>query len=120
MTDDGTKITIRMGPEVIQAMEDFMAENDIGNRSDFVRCAVEYYIQSQKNGMPPQMEGGVFVHLSDMQLDILTKVAMDGTLATSVEEFIRACVLEKIVPADVKAEIVRRALESAQQSAMLK
>ena len=39
MTDEGTKVTLRMGPEVIQMMEDFMDEHDIGNRSDFIRDA---------------------------------------------------------------------------------
>ena len=33
MTDDGIKITLRMGTEELQALEDFMGERDLENKS---------------------------------------------------------------------------------------
>lgn len=113
-----TKITIRMSPSEIQDLEDYMADHDIGNRSDFVRAAIEHYMAFLDAPEVTEVAGdGVFVHLTEMQLDILTRIAMDGTLATSVEEFIRTCVLERIMPQDVKDDIIRRALMNAQDAA---
>ena len=48
MADDGTKITLRVGSDDIQLMEDYMAEAGIGNRSDFIRDAIRGYIEYKK------------------------------------------------------------------------
>ena len=119
MSDDGTKVTIRMGPEEIQAMEDFMAENDIGNRSDFIRAAIMGYIASQKTNIPGSENGGIFVRFSDLHMDALGNLVKSG-MCLDAEEFIRRCVLEKIVPKNVEEEAFENAFRLAQQSAALK
>ncbi len=119
MSDDGTKITIRMGPEEIQMMEDFMADHDIGNRSDFIRDAIKGYIASIRAGQPQIEEGGIFVRLSDIQMDALDGLVRTG-ITVSGEEFIRKCLIEKIVPKNVEDESIENAFRAAQMKAVYK
>ncbi len=119
MSDEGTKITIRMGPEEIQEMEDFMADHDIGNRSDFIRDAIKGYIASLRSDKPANAEGGIFVRLNDVQLDTLEGLVETG-IALSSEEFIRKCVLDKIIPETVEQDAIENAFRAAQMKAALK
>ena len=119
MSDDGTKVTIRMGPEEIQLMEDFMADHDIGNRSDFIRDAIKGYISAVKAGTPQNAEGGIFVRLNDVQLETLDALVKTG-ISVSEEEFIRKCVLEKIIPRSVEDETIENAFRAAQMKAAYK
>lgn len=121
MADEGTKITIRMGPEEIQNMEDFMADHGVGNRSDFIREAIVSHIASKKAGMTGTgTGGGMFVHLSDVQLGILRGIEMDGTCSISAEEFARKCILDVIVPASIQEDVIARAVKAAQMASQLK
>lgn len=120
MTDDGTKVTLRMGPEEIQMMEDFMDEHDIGNRSDFIRDAIRGYIASQRNGgSNSASESGIFVRFSDLQMDALQGIVQRG-ICLNEEEFVRKCVLDKIVPATVEGEAYADSFRTAQRNAALK
>ncbi len=120
MTDDGTKVTLRMGPEEIQMMEDFMDEHDIGNRSDFIRDAIRGYIASQRNGGRNEAsESGIFVRFSDLQMDALQGLVQRG-ICLNEEEFVRKCVLDKIVPATVEEEAYADSFRTAQRNAALK
>ena len=119
MTDEGTKVTLRMGPEVIQMMEDFMDEHDIGNRSDFIRDAIKGYIDSQRNGGFVASGSGIFVRFSDLQMDALQGLVQRG-ICLSEEEFVRKCVLDRIVPATVEEEAVADSFRTAQRNAALK
>ena len=100
MTDDGIKITLRMGTEELQALEDFMGERDLENKS-----------------MPS--EGGIFVRLSDIHLDALNQLVQRG-MCLNEEEFIRRCVLDKIVPKTVEEEAIEDSFRTAQRNAALK
>lgn len=120
MAEDGTKVTLRMGPEEIQMMEDFMDEHDIGNRSDFIRDAIRGYIASQRAGNPDcASEGGIFVRLSELQMDALQGIVQRG-ISLSEEEFVRKCVLDKIVPATIAEEACADSFRTAQRNAALK
>lgn len=118
MSDEATKVTIRMGPDVIQSMEDFMADHGIENRSDFIRDAISGYIYSQEHGGSAGT-GGIFVRFSELQMDALENIVQSG-VAFDVEEFIRECVLSRIVPEDVQKEAYANAFRSAQRNAALK
>ncbi len=122
MADDGTKITLRVGPEEIQMMEDYMSDHGIGNRSDFVRDAIRGYIQYKKTesmstGVP--MEGGIFVRFNDLQLQALKHLTQLGICLTE-EEFVRRTVLDVMITDEKKAEAIKNAFETAQMSAELK
>ena len=119
MSDEGTKITIRMGSEEIQMMEDFMSDHDIGNRSDFIRDAIKGYIASVKAGQPQNAEGGIFVRLNDVQMDTLDALVQTG-IAVSGEEYIRKCVLDKIIPKSIEDDAIENAFRAAQMKAALK
>ena len=119
MSDDGTKITIRMGPEEIQAMEDFMADHDIGNRSDFIRAAITGYIASQKAGVSVTSDSGIFVRFSDIQLDAMNTLVESG-MCIDPEEFVRHCVMDKLLPKSVEEEALENAFRVAQRNAALK
>ena len=106
MTDDGIKITLRMGTEELQALEDFMGERDLENKSD-----------SPAGQMPS--EGGIFVRLSDIHLDALNQLVQRG-MCLNEEEFIRRCVLDKIVPKTVEEEAIEDSFRTAQRNAALK
>lgn len=113
MADDGTKITIRISSEEIQKMEDFMADRNIGNRSDFIREAICAYIDSKQRSVDEMAsKGGIFIHLTDVQMRILNEIAIDKTLADSAEEYARSCVLEKILPKSTHEEVILRITES--------
>ena len=92
MTDDGIKITLRMGTEELQALEDFMGERDLD---------------------------GIFVRLSDLHMDALNQLVQRG-ICLNEEEFIRRCVLEKIVPKTIEEEALSDSFRTAQRNAALK
>lgn len=120
MTEDGTKVTLRMGPEEIQLMEDFMADNGIGNRSDFIRDAIRGYIAGQKNGSSMNAsESGIFVRFSELQLNALQGLVQLG-ICLNEEEFVRKCVLDKIVPAANLEKALADSFSLAQRNAELK
>ncbi len=120
MAEEGTKVTIRMGPLEIQKMEDYMAENDIGNRSDFIRDAINGYIEAQKAEMSDAgNEGGLFVHLNDVQLATLENLKQDGICFTT-EEFVRKCVLDRIVSTESEQDSISRSLKAAQLASKMK
>ncbi len=120
MTDEAMRVTLRMGPDVIQMMEDFMGEHDIENRSDFIREAITGYISSRQNpqGMTAS-EGGIFVRLSELHMDALQQLVQRG-ICLDEEEFIRRCVLEKIVPRTIEEEAYAESFRTAQRNAALK
>ncbi len=120
MTDDGFKITLRMGTDEAQELEDFMGERDIENKSVFIREAIKWYMAHYDAPDAPAVpEGGIFVRLSDMQMDVLSQLVQRG-LCLNEEEFIRKCVLEKIVPKTIEEEAYAESFRAAQQNAALK
>jgi len=115
--DDGTKITIRVSPEDIQLMEDFMSDHEIENRSDFVRDAIHGYIQSSNTAAEAGGDG-IYVHLSAVQLETLENMRKDGTIFDA-ESFIRQLVLAEIIPKDSLEDSKSRAFKAAQQASRM-
>ena len=118
MTDD-IKVTLRMGPEVLQMMEDFIEEHDVENRSIFIRDAIKGYIESYDKMPGEAPEGGIFVRLSDIHLDALNQLVQRG-VCLSEEEFVRKCVLDRIVPKTIEEEAIADSFKTAQRNAALK
>jgi Arc/MetJ-type ribon-helix-helix transcriptional regulator len=120
MTEDGAKITLRMGNEEIQMMEDFMADRNIGNRSDFIRDAIRGYIESERNDGPGAgAEDGLFVRLTEVQKGTLELLAQDG-MCVSAEEYARKCILDRIIPADAEKDAVSRAFQASYMASKMK
>lgn len=120
MTDDGIKITLRMGMEELQALEDFMGEHDLENKSNFIREAVRRYMETYDSPGASGAEGsGIFVRFSDIHLDALQQLVQRG-ICLSEEEFVRKCVLDRIVTKTVEEEAIEDSLRTAQRNAALK
>jgi metal-responsive CopG/Arc/MetJ family transcriptional regulator len=119
MTDDGTKITIRIRPDDIQRMEDFMAEHDIGNRSDFIRDAISGYIEQKSKKPLEESDGGIFVRLSEVQLGTLENMRDDGAIY-DVESYVRNLIVSDIIPKECIEDSKVRAFKAAQQAARMK
>ncbi|MCL1811687.1 MAG: ribbon-helix-helix domain-containing protein [Methanomassiliicoccaceae archaeon] len=112
-------ISIRMGTEDIQSMEDFMAERGIDSRSRFVRDAIAGYISSQRDGPGGAGSSGLFIRFKEVQMEALRLMVEDGT-AFDEEEYVRKCVLEKLVSPENEADSAERAFKAAQMSSKMK
>lgn len=119
MADEGTKVTLRMGPEEIQMMEDYMAEHDVGTRSDFIRDAIKCYVSIKNMDGNTASGSGIFVRFSDFQLDVLHNLVESG-LQIDEEAYVRKCVLDKIIPESYEDDVIANAVRTAQRNAALK
>lgn len=118
MAEKEITISIRMGPEEIRIMDDFMDDNGIIKRSDFVRRAITGYIRS-KTEAEAELAGGIFVHLQELQMATLDNMQKTGVIF-DVEEFARNCILEKIIPAESIDEAIKNSFKAAQLSSGMK
>jgi len=113
-------ISIRMGTEDVQMMEDFMSENGIDSRSRFIRDAIAGYINLQRKGSGSAgIRNGIFVPFNEVQLETLRLMVEDG-IAFSEEEYIRSCVREKIVSKESETDSIERAFKNAQLTSKMK
>jgi len=114
-------ISIRISTEDVQMMEDFMAEKKIDSRSRFIRDAVAGYIEMQRRAGRSSSEigDGIFVRLREMHLEALRLMVEDGT-AFSEEEYIRKCLLEKLISPESEADSADRAFKAAQSTSRMK
>ncbi|MDR1404377.1 MAG: ribbon-helix-helix domain-containing protein [Candidatus Methanoplasma sp.] len=123
MSDSNKEVTIsiRMGTEDLQTMEDFMAENEIDSRSRFVRDAISGYIASQRHNAPDGAgpASGFFVRFREVQMEALRLMVEDG-IAFNEEEYIRKCVLEKLVKPESETDSAERAFKAAQMTSKMK
>ena len=119
MTED-IKITIRMSPEEVQTIEDFMDENGIGTKSDFIRAASRGYIEAQTNPVSAEStEGGIFVRLGEVHMETLELLKQDG-ICFDTEEFARKCILDRIVTPETEKDSIDRAVKAAQLASRMK
>ncbi len=114
--DDGTKITIRVSNEDIQAMEDYMDANNIDNRSDLIR----ELIRSCTNGtiIGKDDADAVVIHLSPVVMQTLENMKADGTIYDA-ESYIRQLIMSDIIPKDAVEDSKSRAFAAAQQSSRI-
>ena len=120
MSEDA-KVTLRMGPEELQLMDDYVAEHpEVGTRSNFIRAAVRAFVV----GDAPDIDGrteesGIFVRFSEVQLNALSLLKEEG-ICFSEEEFVRTCVLKKLVTEETEKESAVNAFRTAQLTSKMK
>ncbi len=119
MAEKETTISIRMGPEEIQIMDDFMDDNGIIKRSDFIRRAITGYIRSKTDQDVEEGPGGIFVRLQEVQLEAINNIVKTG-VCYDAEEYARKCILDKIVPAESEEEAVKNSFKAAQMASEMK
>lgn len=116
--DEGSlKVTIRISPEDLNLLEDYMAEHGIENRSDCIREAIKSLVE--KDNVEDCSQTGLFVHLNEIQKATL-KGLVDLGIAVSEEEFVRRVLLEKIIPANEVESAISNAFRLAQKQSALK
>ena len=111
MTDDGIKITLRMGTEELQALEDFMGERDLENKSVFIREAIKRYMETYDSPAGQRF--------SELHMDALSQIVQRG-ISLNEEEFVRKCVLDRIVPKTIEEDALSESFRTAQRNAALK
>ena len=117
MAEDA-KVTLRMGPEELQMMDDYVAEHpEIGSRSNFIRAAIRAYAGSGEATV--EEEGGIFVRFSEVQLGALRLMKEEG-ICLNEEEFVRNCVLRQIIPEETAKESAANAFKTAQLASKMK
>lgn len=113
MADEGgLKITIRLSNEELEAIEEFMAANDVYNRSDLIREAIGEYLSNHDRHEPESSNEGIFVHLSPLHLNAI-KRAVELGAAYSEEELIRTLVLKSFIPQDDQERLFAKAMNDA-------
>lgn len=113
-------VSLRMGVEDVQLMEEFMAEKRIDSRSRFIRDAIVGYIGLQRHTPGGAgTESGIFVRFREVQMEALRLMVEDGTIF-SEEEFVRKCVMEKMVTLESMADSADRAFKQAQNTSRMK
>ncbi|MDN5357736.1 MAG: hypothetical protein PWR17_905 [Candidatus Methanomethylophilaceae archaeon] len=120
MTDD-TKVTLRMGPEEIQMMDDYVAEHpEVGTRSNFIRAAVRAFVVGDATDIDGRAEeSGIFVRFPEVQLIALSLLKKQG-ICLSEEEYVRTCVLKKLITEETEKESAVNAFKTAQYTSKLK
>jgi metal-responsive CopG/Arc/MetJ family transcriptional regulator len=114
-------ISIRIDTEVNQLMEDYMAEKKIDSRSRFIRDAISGYIDLQRRAElgGSELGVGIFVRLREAHIEALRLMVEDGT-AFSEEEYVRNCLMEKLVSPEAQAESAKNAFKAAQLTSKMK
>lgn len=95
-----------------------MSDNEIENRSDFIRAAIHGYIAHAKDSSGGVQDDGVFIRLNGVQLQTLENMRKDGTIYDA-ESYIRALVLDDLVPVESIEDSKNRAFKAAQQSSRM-
>jgi Arc/MetJ-type ribon-helix-helix transcriptional regulator len=119
---EDVKVTLRMGPEDLQIIDDFVDENpDIGNRSNLIRAAIRAYVSGDAPGNKSLREegSGIFVRFSEIHLDVLSRLKDEG-ICLNEEEFVRKCVLDEIIPKGAQKETVENSFKLAQMTSKMK
>lgn len=118
--DEGSlKITIRVSPEELEMIEEYMADHGIENRSTFIREAVKGYIEFQTVESGDGSQNGLYVHLNDVHMATLRHL-VDLGVSVDEEDFVRQTLLERIVPKSAVDEAIENAFRLAQQQTALK
>jgi len=111
-------ITIRMGTEDVRIMDDFMVESGVKSRSRFIRDAIIGYISLQKQSAD-SAGNGIFVRFREVQMEAIRLMVEQG-YAFDSEEYIRNCVMEKLVDKNSEREHADLAFKAAQKASMMK
>lgn len=117
--DVGLKITIRVSPEDLETIENYMADHNFDNRSTFIREAVKRYMEAQSQESEDGSQTGLYVQLNEVHMSTL-KHLVDLGMGISEEDIVRRLVIDKIVPKVAMEEAIDNAFRLAQQQTALK
>ena len=114
MTDDKI-VSIRMGTEEIQAMDDFLGGHpELGGRSLFIRTAVRQYIDRDAD-VQTSNKNEVAVRLSAAELETIDSMVDDGTYIDRADA-IRSMMRNVMVNEVKVSELIKSKYEAATTS----
>ena len=116
MADDGSIVSLRMGKEEVQKMDDFLEGHpELGGRSLFIRTAIRQYIDRDADVQETKNKNEVAVRLSAAELETIDSMVDDGTYIDR-SDAIRSMMRSMMVN-DVKiTELARSKYEAATTS----
>ena len=113
MTDDNKIVSLRMGEDEIQMMDEFLKGHpELGGRSLFIRTAIRQYIDRDADVQRTSNKNEVAVRLSAVELETIDSMIDDGTYidrADAIRNLMRSVMVDK---AKV-AELVQSKYEAA-------
>lgn len=86
MAEDLKLITLKMPVDEVQALQDFLTDNDLDNRSEVIRRAITSYIEGGAKAKRPSE--GIFVRLNPVLLLAMENMEKDGAIFDA-ESYIR-------------------------------
>ena len=116
MTNDNQIVSLRMGTEDVQFMDDFLKGHpELGGRSLFIRTAIRQYIDRDAGVQGTSNKNEVTVRLSSAELETIDSMIDDGAYidrADAIRDMMRSMMVnnEKI------AELVQSKYEAATTS----
>ena len=115
MTEEPKLVTLKMPTEELDNLTKYLAENDIDNRSEFIRNCISKAIQGIKGVDATEEDGILKIHLNPVLLMTLDNMVKDGVIYDK-ESYIRALVEKDIIPAEIMDDSKARSFRSAQSA----
>jgi len=77
--DENERISLRLGPEELRMIDDFLAEsNDFSNRSQLARAAIKSFIEKGNGGNEERLPNEVLVVLPPLVLETIKHLIEQG------------------------------------------
>jgi len=114
------RITLRMGTEEVQAMDEYLDEHpELGNRSQFIRTAVREYVNRDAGvaRLSDRKGEGLFVRFTETELEAIDLLVEKGAFLDG-EEFVRTAMRDAFSPRESREEAVRNAYAVAASEAL--
>ena len=116
MTDDGKIVSLRMGTEELQMMDDFLEGHpELGGRSLFIRTAIRQYIDRDADVPVTSRKNEVAVRLSAAELETIDSMVDDGAYIDR-SDAIRSMMRSMMVNQTKETELIQSKYEAATTS----
>lgn len=107
-THENERISLRLGPEELRLIDDFIAEsNEFSNRSQLARAAIKAYIEGGSGGTPEETApNDVLVTLPPLVLETVGHLIEQGVYS-SISEAVADCARHEFLHAEQLSELKR-------------
>jgi Arc/MetJ-type ribon-helix-helix transcriptional regulator len=106
-TDENERISLRLGPEELRLIDDFIAEsNEFSNRSQLARTAIRAYIENGCGSTEKRAPNEILVTLPPLVLDTI-KHLVDQGIYSDLSEAVADCTRHEFLHKDSLEELKR-------------
>ena len=111
--DEGKIISLRMGTEELQTMDDYLQQHpEMGGRSLFIRSAIRAYARGKDFYEDLTHKNEVAVRLANAEIDTIDSMVEDG-IYIDRSDAIRSMIREKIVSTQLTTELAQSKFTAA-------